>query len=341
MFYLQYEPRFPLTLDVPVPRELGDLFKEQGIVPINCYITNTQQHQREAAAATSYAYDVAKEPVEVVLDEEKDLECVSPVTISNVDKPSQSVSSSNAHADSTLDSAHPEGAAATPNNPHSVVNSTFSDSANATLNSAHPVASHDVAIDSVGKQSQSVSSSSAHLGDVDLADSTLDSAQPCVNPAPISAHPDDTCVPRTPPHDDSEDNREETGVLSPPLLITKTVPRNRGALPEMIARKRGVASHPSADNADVSETTLPPPEDKVGSQADPVESVVTSASKESAVRGKKLSLSDSGSELSDNDWLDEDLLPRRWVWLAPPPMCALHYALLIGQVIPRRSWNLL
>jgi hypothetical protein len=121
---------------------------------------------------------------------------------------------------------------------------------------------------------------------------------------PIDAHPvESAAVPKTPSQDDSEEFEDVDS--DGPTLITETKPRvgRSKGVPEMIAMKRMALLQKSA---------TPPPEVKATSQVlgNP-EETPSMPTKESSTKYQALSLSDSGSELSDNDWLDEDLLPRK------------------------------
>lgn len=361
-------PRCPLTLDVPVPRDLISDLGALETVPINCYITNTLQHQREAAvAATSYAYDLEEEPEAVAdLEEKEDTNSLLPVATSSVDMVSLSVSSSSTHRDCTISSqlsAHQDGADSTNNDHHDgTLNCAHPDGADSTLNCAHP----DATASTLNSAHPECTLNSAHhdgtdstgstLNNVhpDGADSTLNNVPPGADSTLNGAHPDGTeptlksvppgnavstpdsvrpnennvCVPKTPPS--LEESEEEIDLTSPPLLMTETGQRKRGTLPQLVAMKRA-ASQPAADASDVDkgpqpasdvdkgpqpasdvdkgpQTVPPPPETKA--ESNPVE-VIPSTSKDDTVSKHKPSQSDSGSELSDNDWLDEDLLPRR------------------------------
>lgn len=144
------------------------------------------------------------------------------------------------------------------------------------------------------------------------------------NVIPISAHPvESDGVPRTSSREDSEQFEDiDDGLTSPPLLIAETARRGRRGLPEMVAMKRAAlrftAKKPDRDEPDRDEApqTAPLPETKAVSRGDHIVEATSSATKENTADNRKPLLLDSGSELSDNDWLDEELLPRRWVWLA-------------------------
>lgn len=144
---------------------------------------------------------------------------------------------------------------------------------------------------------------STHSGD-DV--STLISANPAVGAA----------IPRTPSREDDSDQFEDindSGITSPPLLITETVQRKHKGLPEMVAMKQAVLQS-AADKAESDQKPAPLLEVKTASQEDStVKTAVGTTSLASKENTTGNRLSDSGSELSDNDWLDEDLLPRRWV----------------------------
>lgn len=141
---------------------------------------------------------------------------------------------------------------------------------------------------------------------------------------PISAHPAESDVPRTPSREDAEQFEDiDDGLTSPTLLMAETTRRSHMGLPEMVAMKRAalqsVAEPPDAGKPgrDEAPQATPLPETKAVSQGD---HTVEATSSTLNASNRKLSLSDSGSELSDNDWLDEDLLPRRlggkWAWVA-------------------------
>ena len=149
---------------------------------------------------------------------------------------------------------------------------------------------------------EAIASISAHPGDDVIAPV---SADPVVNAA--------VPIPRTPSREDDSDQFEDindSGLSSSPLLITENAQRKHKGLPEMVAMKQAVLQSTAGKDNKPAQS----PEVKTVSQEDSTVKATTSlASKENAIGNRMLSLSDSGSELSDNDWLDEDLLPRRWV----------------------------
>lgn len=249
-------------------------------MPINCYITNTLQHQRQAAKATNYAYDLEEEQT----DPSGAPENAEPVVNEKDDDLNEKDDDLNEKDDD--------------------LNEKDDD-----LNKKD---------DDLNEKDDDLNDGSVDCGPTDVADDVV--ALPV---SPNNAHPDEGSLtpntsqptesaPKTPPHEDSDqfDESRNSTLTSPPLLITATAGRSGGLL-EMVAKR--VALQSTAVKADMdkaSDDLPPPPETKAESQGDAVE--VASSDKENSVCVQRV-LSDSGSELSDNDWLDEDLLPRRCV----------------------------
>lgn len=146
-----------------------------------------------------------------------------------------------------------------------------------------------------------------------------------VHCSPINAHQDFAAgFPMTPPFEDlpsdSDPKDAEDCFHSPPLLVTETRRRSHVSTPTPTEEVAVVKEFPQQESVSQEDEQV----DQVASELDALDLVASPVSKEDAGSGGSKSgtgchnkpgvgsdTESSGSTLSDNDWLDEDLLPRR------------------------------